>query len=171
MGFMKPSSGLCIFAHGGAGRRIGDTGMPPRRLGCQLQIEPLQEQREACGIQFPAGRRCFRKPKPALLQALVEENEAVPIPDQNLHPVAAASTEDEDMPGERILGQYVIDQGDQAIDGLPHIDRARSEEDAYAGREAQHGFLHLLQQRHDAAERSRVEGRVDPDSTLSSGTR
>jgi len=92
--------------------------MPPRCLGRQLQIQPLQEQGEPHGIQLPTGNARVWETKPPALQAFVQKNEAVSVPHENFHTVSAAAMEHEDVPTERTLGQNVVDQRDQSVDRL-----------------------------------------------------
>src|SRR3954447_7918287 len=56
----------------------------------------------------------------------------------DLPPVATPGTEDEDLPGERVGPQRLLDQGGQAVHALPEVDRPGRQEDAHPGRDRDH---------------------------------
>ena len=64
----------------------------------------------------------------ALLETLVEDDEAARVPTENLHPVAALRDEDEEMAGEEILFPLAADDRRQAIDAVAHVARLSGEQ-------------------------------------------
>src|SRR5262249_36674533 len=71
-------------------------------------------------------------------QALIPQTPAVFFPGQDLEPVPRAVTEDEPVPGEGIIAEGLPDEGAEAIERFAEAGGLGAEEDADAGREAQH---------------------------------
>src|SRR5438034_8460302 len=74
-----------------------------------------------------------------LLEALVDDDEAVLVPVQQLDAVAALVAKHEDVSGQGIGLQVLADLLGQAVKAAPQIDRLAAEPDADGGRKAQHG--------------------------------
>ncbi len=72
------------------------------------------------------------------LEALVPDAQAVPLPGQDLHAVAAAVHKQEQAPVERIGRQLLADDAAQSVEALPHIGRPRVDVDRHRRRDAQH---------------------------------
>jgi hypothetical protein len=68
--------------------------------------------------------------EPALLEPLVEDDEAAVVPGEDLHSVPATGQEDEKVPREDVLGELCADERSQAVDGVPHVDGLDRHEDA-----------------------------------------
>src|SRR5690606_10418749 len=83
----------------------------------------------------------------ALLESFVVQPEAIAVPLQHLHAVAASIEKHEQTAVERIVTKCVSDHGEQAVVCLAEIDRVASDEDADACRQAQHGRSALTRSR------------------------
>jgi len=116
-GFSRPES-LC---HSG-GARLQRPHSPP--------VQPGEQRFELGAVQ---GHRTIPDRGPgegALLQPFVGHDETAAVPEQDLHPICALRSEDEDRPGERIFGQGRLHQGCQAIMPLAEVYRLRRHQDA-----------------------------------------
>jgi hypothetical protein len=67
--------------------------------------------------------RCWHLKCP-LLQHLVPDHEAGPVPDQNFDPVAPLVQENEGIAAHEFVADVFADQAAQAIKSLTHIGRA-----------------------------------------------
>src|SRR5262249_5529654 len=76
--------------------------------------------------------------RPALQPAEVE-SEPVPLPGQDLQPVATLVPEHEQVPRKRILGQVGSDHGLEPVEALPAIDGLGADPNAAGETEGQHG--------------------------------
>jgi hypothetical protein len=79
-----------------------------------------------------------RPAKPALLEALVVDDEAAAVPEEDLHAIVRAAEEDEEVTGERVLLPLLAHDGEQAVVAHPHVDRRGGHVDPNAARKAQH---------------------------------
>lgn len=78
------------------------------------------------------------KSKAALLQPLVNDNEAAVVPIQNLHSVPALRNENEKVAGEEVFLPLVADDGAKAVDAVPHVDGFGCEKNPHCAGQAQH---------------------------------
>lgn len=60
--------------------------------------------------------------KRAFLQTLLVKEEAVRVPTQELHALPVPGEEHEDVTSHRRQGGFALDQIEQRVDALPHID-------------------------------------------------
>ena len=60
--------------------------------------------------------------KRAFLQTLLIKEEAVRVPTQKIHALPVPGEEHEDVPCHRGQGRFALDQIEQRVDALPHID-------------------------------------------------
>ncbi len=60
--------------------------------------------------------------KRAFLQTLLIKEEAVRVPTQKIHALPVPGEEHEDVPCHRGQGGFALDQIEQRVDALPHID-------------------------------------------------
>ncbi len=82
-----------------------------------LHVDAVEQHRQLGGVHLDrASIACkARRSKPATLEALVIEDQAAPIPKQNLAAVTAASQEDEQVPGEEIHSPLATNDAAQAV--------------------------------------------------------
>ena len=71
--------------------------------------------------------------KRAFLQTLLIKEEAVRVPAQKLHALPVPGEEHEDVPCHRGQGRFALDQIEQRIDTLPHIDGLSAHEVSVIG--------------------------------------
>ena len=76
----------------------------------------------SCGRIEP---RLFER---AFLQTLLVKKEAVGIPSQKLHALPVLGEEHEDVAGHRGQGRFALDQVEQGVDALTHVDRLLAHE-------------------------------------------
>ena len=76
----------------------------------------------ACGRIEP---RLFER---AFLQTLLVEKKAVGVPSQKLHALPVLGEEHEDVTGHRGQGRFALDQVEQCVDALAHVDRPLAHE-------------------------------------------
>src|SRR5919202_317760 len=76
--------------------------------------------------------------EPPGLQPLAVEAQAGAVVDQDLHPVAAPGAEDEDLPGERVGPQHLLNERRQPVHALAEVDRPGREQDAHSRRDRDH---------------------------------
>src|SRR5512135_690899 len=72
------------------------------------------------------------------LLLLVPESQAIPVPVEDLDPIAASTPEDEKMPRQRIERQGGLDQVGERVEAFSHVGRAGTEEDPHGRGPAQH---------------------------------
>ena len=85
---------------------------------------------ELLSVGKPVARSSTGLPGPpehAALEPLVDEQPTVPIPQEQLHPVAAPVQEDEDMTAERVLADHLPRRDREPIEALSKIDGARAQ--------------------------------------------
>ena len=93
-----------------------------------MQTRPVQaidERRELRGRQphdAVADRRPAKRP---FLKALPIQNQARPVPGQDLQPVRPFRAEDENRPGERIASKLFLRQRRKTVSAAPEVDRLR----------------------------------------------
>src|SRR5271166_4552763 len=78
------------------------------------------------GIEFLKG---------AGLESLVPDDQAVWLPEEDLDAIAAAVEEQEEMSGERILPEMLVDHSQEAVEALAHVGGPRAKKDAHSGGE------------------------------------
>src|SRR3954468_21798874 len=76
----------------------------------------------------------------AILQTLTPEAEAVAAPIENLDAVGTAVEEDEQVAGQGVGLEAVLDQGEQPVEARTHIDGIGAIPQLDGGGEAQHGL-------------------------------
>ena len=76
--------------------------------------------------------------EPSGLEPLAVQDQAGPVVDQDLHPVAPPGAEDEDLARERVGPQRLLHQGGQAVHALPEVDRPGRQQDAHPRRDRDH---------------------------------
>lgn len=81
----------------------------------------------ACGMIEPG---LFKR---AFLQTLLIKEEAVRVPAQKLHALPVPGEEHEDVPCHRGQGRFALDQIEQRVDALPHIDGLSAHEVSVIG--------------------------------------
>jgi len=85
------------------------------------EVDAIKKHRQLRRVEL--GAQCaflhLGKSEAALLEPLVEEDEAAVVPREDLHPVAPARDEEEEMPREQILVPHVADHGRESVDALP----------------------------------------------------
>ena len=103
-------------------------------------VDTVEEHRQLSGVELHAQRVVLerRKPKPALLEALVREDEAAVVPCEDLHAVALLRDENEQVPGEDVLLPRVLNQRHEPVDAVAHVHRLRRQENPYGSREQKH---------------------------------
>jgi len=94
---------------------------------------------ESISTAIALGSMCGSRELPAL-EALVVEDEAPVVEAQDLHPVAAARDEYEEVARVDILLELVAHDRGEPIDRLPHVDRGRADEDPDRPRQREHGL-------------------------------
>jgi len=94
-------------------------------------VDSIQQHGQLRGIELNSQRVLGnrRHSKPALLEALVIENEAAPIPGENLHPVAASTDESEEVSRVDVLLPLAAHDRAEPVDALSQINRVRREKD------------------------------------------
>ncbi len=104
-------------------------------------VDAVEEHRELGGIERRAESAILkgRQPEAPLLEALVEDDEAPAVPGEDLHPVAPAGHEDEEMPGEDVLVPVGADDGFKTVDALAKINWLSGEQDANGPWQQEHG--------------------------------
>src|SRR5580704_208320 len=113
---------------GGWGPMLGATNV--------LDVDAIEEHAELSRVEGdPSGSLAdARKAEAAPLEALVVDDEAASIPEEDLDPVAAASDEDEEMAGERVHTPLVAHDGKQAIVTAAQVHRLGRQVDMDARR-------------------------------------
>jgi hypothetical protein len=77
--------------------------------------------------------------KRASLQPLVPNAESIPIPEQDLEPVAIAIQEQEQVTGRGVLVKDLLRSTHQAIETVIHLRGGRAQEDPHVGK-GRHDF-------------------------------
>ena len=101
-------------------------------------VEAVDERGELRGRQphdAVADRRPAKRP---FLKALPIQNQARPVPGQDLQPVRPFRAEDEDRPGERIALKLFFRQPREAVGAASEVDRLRRHQNPDACRNRNH---------------------------------
>src|SRR5262245_10561532 len=106
-----------------------------------LQHDTIEEHGQFGGADLQArwpvaGRH--GEAKDALFEALVPQAPAVLVPAPDPEAVARAVAEDEPVAGEGVIAERLADESAEAVERFAEIGRLGAEEDADAGRKAQH---------------------------------
>jgi len=103
-----------------------------------FQVDAAQKQRELRRREHERVASAGGWRERSAFQTLVNNEHAVTLPNQQLHPVAAPVEEHEQIARQWILPQYFLDHAVQAVEALPHVDRGSAEENANLGGHIQH---------------------------------
>jgi len=102
-------------------------------------VETVKQHRQTRAIDFDLCKRRRREPtEGSFLETLVEEPQAVGVPEQDLHAIATLVGKHEHVAGERVQVQDAANDLAEAVMGLAKVDRLRGHEDPSRCREAQH---------------------------------
>ena len=107
---------------------------PPPPL---VQIDTLQQHAQLPRRDLPPPRLGERKGERPRLQ-LVLDHPPVPVPIQDLHPVAPPVAEHQQMTGERIAPDDVLGHHRQTVETAPHVVRHLAQVHRNRSRKAQH---------------------------------
>ena len=140
--------------------------------GLLLDAEPFHEPAELLRRDALRFGRVSRPLEAPALQPLVEEQEAVPFPQEPLDAVGAPAAEEEERGGERAHLELLLDDGGEAVDGLPHVGAPAGEVDFADGGDVEvlHGDpLHAAAsfRRSDGGVSSVSSNRNGPQETMS----
>lgn len=104
-------------------------------------VDPVEEHGQLGGVDGDGGRvgGHARQAESPALEALVVQDEAAPIPEQDLAAVGAAAEEDEEMAAVEIELPLPLNDGGQPVVATAHVDLADREIDPNARRQRQHG--------------------------------
>jgi hypothetical protein len=103
-------------------------------------VDAVEQHRELRRVELGAERAVVkgRQPEAPLLEALVGQHEAAAVPGEDLHPVAAARHEDEEVAGVEILFPAALHDGGEPVDALAEIHWVRGEQHADRARQQEH---------------------------------
>ena len=112
-----------------------------KRTPCPLRHPPVnafQQHRQLCrcGAHLAFSRR--RPDKAAALQTLGEQAGPLAVPPDHLDEITPGTTEDEEMPAERVLRQNLLGQSRQRVETLAHVGLAGSKPHLRMGRHRDH---------------------------------
>ena len=105
-----------------------------------LDIDAIEQHAELRGVEGDAARSLAnaRKTEATSLQALVVDDEAPSVPEENLDPIPPAPHEDEEMPGEWIHAPLVANDREESVVTAAQVHRLGRQVDVNARRERQH---------------------------------
>src|ERR1700684_4073033 len=89
--------------------------MKHRQSPYPREVDAVEQQAQFLCRDLHRCRIARRPPVSTLLEALVPDRQSVPIPDQDLHPITALASEQEEMPVERVLLEHAHNRGAQAV--------------------------------------------------------
>ena len=103
-------------------------------------VDSVEQHREVGRVDAHGAQSVGLRPngESALLEALVVDDEASPVPDEDLAAVATFVEEDEDMPAERVENEHAAHDAEQAVVTEAHVDRLGGDPDSHAARQHQH---------------------------------
>jgi len=107
-----------------------------------------------------AGLRPCESP---FLQPLGTDPETATIPDEDFQSIALAVAEQEQVPTKRLTRQSIADQTVQPFEPLAHVGDPGGQIDPCSWAQSKHG-LRLLQDAHQAFERTRIKNQDAPRS-------
>src|SRR5450759_3360778 len=121
-------------------RRDGCRRRPRRRPADVSNVDAVEQHGERRRVHRHVLRARHDRlhAETALRQSLVVEDEAVPIPYEDLHPIESAPEKHEEMACEGIEAPRIAHDRDQAIMPATKVDRLRGEVHADARRQGQH---------------------------------
>jgi len=95
------------------------------------QRDAIEQHRELRGVELRTERALMKRGQfeAPLLEPLVEDDEAAAVPAENLHAVAPARDEDEEVTTVDVLAPAGAHDGGQAVDAVAQIDRLGGEKD------------------------------------------
>lgn len=128
------------------------------------EVDAVEEHGELTALQ-PCPERALAEgweSKTALLEALVEEDEATVVPGEHLRPVAAAADEDEEVAGVEVFLPLVADDAGEPVDAVAHVDGLGGEKNPDRPREEQHEGR-LPERPEQLADVTRLGPRREPD--------
>ena len=116
-------------------------GVPePLALPCTLHVNSREDHGELRLLKFDAvgfvGAGHLEGPG---LESLVPDGQTVAIEVEDLDPISAAVDEEEEMAGQGILAEALLDQPGEAVETVAHVDGAGAEEDTDGGGKHDHG--------------------------------
>src|SRR5439155_17171538 len=103
-----------------------------------FQVNPFEDHRQLRAIDLDLWTTTVKPLERAALEPLVEQPEAVAVPHQQLHAIAAAVEEEEQVACEGIGAEAIAHDLHQAVEALAEVDRLARREDPDARRQAQH---------------------------------
>ncbi len=98
--------------------------------GGAAQVDALEDGGHLGGCDFDMVARRHREAEDSAFQPLHPYRKSVSVPIEQLEPIAAAVTKDEEMTGERVLTNDRRGQGRQPVEPPTHVCRLSGEEDA-----------------------------------------
>lgn len=101
--------------------------------GLLLDAEPFHEPAELLRRDAPGLGRVPRPLEAPVFQPLVEEQEAVALPQEPLDVVGAPSAEEEERGSKRVHPELLLDDGGESVDGLSHVGISAGEIDVADG--------------------------------------
>ncbi len=94
-----------------------------------LDGEAFHEPAELLRRDAPGFGRIARPLEAAALEPLVDEQEAISLPQEPLDAVSAPAAEEKERAREGIHPELLLDDGGEAVDGFPHVGAAAGEID------------------------------------------
>lgn len=98
-----------------------------------LDGEAFHEPAELLRRDAPGFGRIARPLEAAALEPLVDEQEAISLPQEPLDAVSAPAAEEKERAREGIHPELLLDDGGEAVDGFPHVGAAAGEIDVADG--------------------------------------
>jgi hypothetical protein len=139
---------------------------PLFRASDPREVDAVEQHRDLCRVDLHAGLAAvrLRTAEKSGLEAVVEDDEAIVVPSEDLHAVATAREEDEVAAGVNIFAPCTLDDSGEAIDAFEHVEGIGREQDAHRAGQKQHGLPQPREELGQVARRD-VAREVYPDAT------
>lgn len=105
-------------------------------------VDAVEQHGELCRVELRAQGVLVKRgqAETALLKALVDDDEAPGVPGEDLHPVAPARDEDEEVAGVDVLVPAGAHDGGEAIDAVAQVNGLRRQQNAHRPRDGEHAL-------------------------------
>jgi len=93
------------------------------------KVDAFEDHGESTSGEFDGGSiaEASGKAKSAGLKSFEPDHETIAFPVEDFHQGLCPIEKDEEMSAERIGSEFAPNEGDEPVEGLPHIDRGSAE--------------------------------------------
>src|SRR4051795_11780319 len=114
--------------------------LEPLAPACTPHVDPGEDHGELRRLELDAvGFGGARHLEGSGLESLVPDGQAVTIEVEDLDAISASVDEEEEMAGQGVLAEALLDQPAEAVEALAQVGGPGAEEDADGGGEHDHG--------------------------------